>query len=332
MDQSNQHHSNNHQVNNHQTNNHQPNELRELPIGLIEPNLLQARRYFDEETLQKLASSLRERGVLQPVLVRSGPDGSYELIAGERRWRAAQLAGLKTIPGLVCPYDDSLALEAALIENMAREDLNPVEEARACAMLVKELGLTIEQVGRRVGRSRVAVSNLIRLLGLSEEILELMERGELTEGHGRALLGAKDLKIRRELADRTVAEGWSVRILEALARESNTFESAPNGTWPASHGSAPTPNGAAPTSNNPASSNGAAPTHNNPVSAANDLEQDTTAMNVARVWGDAVGEEVMVRAMSGRKLRVEFVFESPEGALAVGGRLAETLARGAKRR
>ncbi len=123
-----------------QSNEHQPNELRELPIGLIEPNLLQARRYFDEEALQKLASSLRERGVLQPVLVRSGPDGSYELIAGERRWRAAKLAGLQTIPGLVCPYDDSLALEAALIENMAREDLNPVEEARACAMLVKELG------------------------------------------------------------------------------------------------------------------------------------------------------------------------------------------------
>jgi ParB family chromosome partitioning protein len=313
MDQSNEHHSNNHQANNHQTNNHQVNELRELPIGLIEPNLLQARRYFDEESLQKLASSLRERGVLQPVLVRSGPDGSYELIAGERRWRAAQLAGLQTIPGLVCPYDDSLALEAALIENMAREDLNPVEEARACAMLVKELGLTIEQVGRRVGRSRVAVSNLIRLLGLSEEILELMERGELSEGHGRALLSAKNPKIRRELANRAVTEDWSVRTLEARARESNTLESMPAS------------NGAAPTHNNPASSNGAAP-------ALNDLEPDTTAMNVARVWGDAVGEEVTVRAMSGRKLKVEFVFESPEGALAVGGRLAETLARGAKRR
>jgi ParB family chromosome partitioning protein len=313
MDQSNEHHSNNHQANNHQTNNHQVNELRELPIGLIEPNLLQARRYFDEESLQKLASSLRERGVLQPVLVRSGPDGSYELIAGERRWRAAQLAGLQTIPGLVCPYDDSLALEAALIENMAREDLNPVEEARACAMLVKELGLTIEQVGRRVGRSRVAVSNLIRLLGLSEEILELMERGELSEGHGRALLSAKNPKIRRELANRAVTEDWSVRTLEARARESNTLESMPAS------------NGAAPTHNNPASSNGAAP-------ALNDLEPDTTAMNVARVWGDAVGEEVTVRAMSGRKLKVEFVFESPEGALAVGGRLAETLARGSKRR
>jgi ParB family chromosome partitioning protein len=170
-----------------------------------------------------------------------------------------------------------------------------------------------------VERSRVAVSNLIRLLGLSEEILELMERGELTEGHGRALLGAKDLKIRRELANRAVTEGWSVRTLEARARDSNTAESTPsndlpalNGAWPTSHGAAPTPNGAAP--------------------ALNDLEPDTTAMNVARVWGDAVGEEVMVRAMSGRKLRVEFVFESPEGALAVGGRLAETLARGAKRR
>jgi ParB family chromosome partitioning protein len=273
-------------------------ELRDLPIGLIEPNLLQARRHFDEETLQKLAGSLRERGVLQPVLVRSGPDGSYELIAGERRWRAAKLAGLQTIPGLVCPYDDALALETALIENMAREDLNPVEEARACAMLVKELGLTIEQVGRRVGRSRVAVSNLIRLLGLSEEILELMERGELSEGHGRALLGAKDLKRRRELADKAVAEGWSVRTLEARARDSKTVESAPNGAVP----------------------------------ATNDPEQDTTAMNIARVWGDAVGAEVVVRAMSGRRLRVELVFESPEGALAVGGRLAEQIARGSKRR
>jgi ParB family transcriptional regulator, chromosome partitioning protein len=317
--------SNEHSKSEHQSNGHQPkNELRELPIGLIEPNLLQARRYFNQETLQELASSLRERGVLQPVLVRSGPDGSYELIAGERRWRAAQLAGLQTIPGLVCPYDDSLALEAALIENMAREDLNPVEEARACAMLVKELGLTIEQVGRRVGRSRVAVSNLIRLLGLSEEILELMERGELTEGHGRALLGAKDLKIRRELANRAVTEGWSVRTLEARARESNTGEFTLSNHLPA-------PDGVAPTHNNPASSNGAL-THNNPASSPNDLEQDTTAMNVARVWGDAVGEEVMVRAMSGRKLRVEFVFESPEGALAVGGLLAEKLARGAKRR
>jgi ParB family chromosome partitioning protein len=258
------------------------------------------------------------------VLVRSGPDGSYELIAGERRWRAAQLAGLQTIPGLVCPYDDSLALEAALIENMAREDLNPVEEARACAMLVKELGLTIEQVGRRVGRSRVAVSNLIRLLGLSEEILELMERGEISEGHGRALLCAKDPRTRRALADRTVAEGWSVRTLEAHARDSNTAESTPSNDLPAL-------NGAVPASSNPASSNGAlAP--NGSVPASNNPEQDMTAMNIARVWGDAVGEEVMVRAMSGRKLRVEFVFESPEGALAVGGRLAEKLARGSKRR
>jgi ParB family transcriptional regulator, chromosome partitioning protein len=280
-------------------------ELRELPVGLIEPNLLQARRYFDEEALQTLAGSLRERGVLQPVLVRSGPDGAYELIAGERRWRAAKLAGLETIPGLVCPYDDALALETALIENMAREDLNPVEEARACAMLVKELGLSIEQVGRRVGRSRVAVSNLIRLLGLSEEILELMERGELSEGHGRALLGAKDLKMRRELADRAVAEGWSVRTLEARARESKTVEPATDGSMPATDGAAP---------------------------ATNDPERDTTAMNVARVWGDAVGEEVTVRPMSGRRLRVELVFDSPEGALAVGGQIAEKIARGSKRR
>jgi ParB family chromosome partitioning protein len=129
---------------------------------------------------------------------------------------------LNTIPALVCPYDDAMALEAALIENMAREDLNPVEEARACATLVKELGLTLEQVGQRVGRSRVAVSNLMRLLDLSADLLELLERGELSEGHGRALLMAKDLQARAQLAHAAVQDGWSVRTLEARARESKT--------------------------------------------------------------------------------------------------------------
>jgi ParB family chromosome partitioning protein len=119
-----------------------PQELRDLPLEEIEPNLSQARRYFDQATLQELAGSISERGVLQPVLVRPGPEGKYQLIAGERRWRAAKLAGLETIPALLSPYDDATALEVALIENMAREDLNPVEEARACATLVKEFGLS----------------------------------------------------------------------------------------------------------------------------------------------------------------------------------------------
>src|SRR6516165_6320479 len=160
-------------------------ELRELPIDLIAPNPRQPRRRFDEESLQGLAGSLGERGVLQPVLVRPQAGGTYELIAGERRWRAARIAGLRAIPALVRPREDAEALELALIENMAREDLSPVEEARACAALVEELGLTHEDVGRRVGRSRVAVSNLLRLLDLPDEVLDQLQAGTLSEGHGR---------------------------------------------------------------------------------------------------------------------------------------------------
>src|SRR3989440_4641921 len=195
-------------------------ELRELPVELISPSPKQPRRGFDEDGLQGLAGSLEERGVLQPVLVRPVPGGTYELVAGERRWRAAQLAGLEIVPALVRPADDAQALERALIENMAREDLNPVEEARACAALVEELGLTREEVGLRVGRSRVAVSNLIRLLELPDEALALIERGELSEGHGRALLMAEDHDRRRTLARAAASSQWSVRELESRARQS----------------------------------------------------------------------------------------------------------------
>ncbi len=153
--------------------------LRELPVELVVPNPSQSRRHFDEEALQALAGSIGECGVLQPVLVRSGEDGEYELLAGERRWRAAKLAGLPDIPALVSRYNDRAALELGLIENVARKDLNPVEEARACVTLAKEFGLTYLQIGDRVGRSESVVSNLVRLLQLSEEILELLERGEL---------------------------------------------------------------------------------------------------------------------------------------------------------
>ena len=194
-------------------------ELREIPVDLIEPNPRQPRRTFDEGGLVALADSLRERGVLQPVLLRPVPGGTYELVAGERRWRAARLADCETVPALVRPQDDAESLELALIENMAREDLNPVEEARACALLVEELGLTREDVGRRVGRSRVAVSNLLRLLDLPDEVLELLAAGHLTEGHGRALLGASDHDARRRLARSAVQEGWTVRQTEARARE-----------------------------------------------------------------------------------------------------------------
>ncbi|MHB1537653.1 MAG: ParB/RepB/Spo0J family partition protein [Solirubrobacteraceae bacterium] len=198
-----------------------PQELRQVPVDLISPNPNQPRHHFHQEQLAALAASLQERGVLQPVLVRPRPDGRYELIAGERRWRAARLAGIAEIPAIVRRHDDAATLELALVENMAREDLNPVEEARACVALVEELGLTREEVGRRVGRSRVAVSNLIRLLELPDEVLERIQSGALTEGHGRALLLAEDHAERRRLARAAASEGWSVRVLEGRARAAN---------------------------------------------------------------------------------------------------------------
>jgi len=193
-------------------------ELRPVPVDMIDPSPNQPRQSFDEESLMALAGSIRARGVLQPVLVRPLVSGRYELIAGERRWRAARLAELTAIPAVVRRHDDAASLEVALIENMAREDLNPVEEARACAALVEELGLTREDVGLRVGRSRVAVSNLIRLLDLPDEAIELIERGALTEGHGRALLLATDHSARRTLARDAAHHRWSVRELESRAR------------------------------------------------------------------------------------------------------------------
>jgi ParB family chromosome partitioning protein len=196
-------------------------ELCELALDLIDPNPRQPRRRFDEDALSALAASMQARGVLQPVLVRPAAGARYELIAGERRWRAARLAGLESIPALVRSRDDAESLELALIENMAREDLNPVDEARACAALVEELGLSREEVGVRVGRSRVAVSNLIRLLDLPDEALELLEAGVLSEGHGRALLLASDHGARRRLARDAAEAGWSVRELEARARDAN---------------------------------------------------------------------------------------------------------------
>jgi ParB family chromosome partitioning protein len=193
-------------------------ELRQVDVSLIAPNVNQPRQSFQEDALLALAESIRVRGVLQPVLVRPLPDGRYELIAGERRWRAARIAELETIPALVRRHDDAGSLEIALIENMAREDLNPVEQARACTALVEELGLTREEVGLRVGRSRVSVSNLIRLLDLPDDALELIERGALTEGHGRALLLAQDQTQRRSLARSAAQADWSVRELESRAR------------------------------------------------------------------------------------------------------------------
>jgi ParB family chromosome partitioning protein len=201
--------------------------LREVPVDLVKPNPRQPRRSFDEGALAELAESIRARGVLQPIVVRALPGGHYELVAGERRLRAARLAELEAVPAVVRETDDWERLDIALAENMARVDLNAVEEARACAMLVDDLGLTKEELGRRVGRSRVAISNLIRLLELPEEALELIEEGKLSEGHGRALLMCKDHAMRRRLAFDARDAGWSVRETERRAREAETGEEEP---------------------------------------------------------------------------------------------------------
>jgi ParB family transcriptional regulator, chromosome partitioning protein len=193
-------------------------ELRELPVSLIKPNPNQPRTHFDPDALAALAASIDATGIVQPLLVRPLADGSYELVAGERRWRAAQQAGLEKVPAVVRDQAEPERLQAALIENMVREDLNPVEEAKACAALVEDLGLTKEELARRVGRSRPAISNLIRLLELPDETLGSLEKGELSEGHGRALLGAPGNDTRRRLARDAVSGGWSVRETEQRVR------------------------------------------------------------------------------------------------------------------
>jgi ParB family chromosome partitioning protein len=193
-------------------------ELLELPVALIKPNPNQPRTTFDPDALAALAASIEASGVVQPLLVRPLPDGSYELVAGERRWRAAQQAGLEKVPAVARDQAEPERLQAALIENMVREDLNPVEEAKACAALVDDLGLTKEELARRVGRSRPAVSNLIRLLELPDEALDMLQAGELSEGHGRALLGAQGNDTRRRLARDAAAGGWSVRETESRVR------------------------------------------------------------------------------------------------------------------
>jgi ParB family chromosome partitioning protein len=197
----------------------EPAGLRQIAVELVRPNPTQPRRAFDEEGLIALAESIKARGLLQPIVVRALPGGSYELVAGERRLRAAQLIDLETIPAIVRETEESERLELALIENMAREDLNPVEEARACATLVEDLGITKEELGRRVGRSRAAISNLVRLLDLPDDALALIEQGQLSEGHGRAILICKDHGERRRLAREAAAEGWSVRETERRAHD-----------------------------------------------------------------------------------------------------------------
>jgi ParB family chromosome partitioning protein len=192
-------------------------ELRQLPVSAIEVNPNQPRKSFDDEALTGLAESIKHSGVLQPLLVKPLVGGRYELVAGERRLRASKLAGVDTVPAFVRAGLDANTLELALVENMARVDLNPIDAARACAALVDDLELSKEEVARRVGKSRVAVSNLIRLLNLPDEVIVMIEDGMLTEGHGRALLRAVDHSAIRRLAHEAVDRAWSVREAERQA-------------------------------------------------------------------------------------------------------------------
>jgi ParB family transcriptional regulator, chromosome partitioning protein len=193
-------------------------ELANLPVELVHPSPRQPRRRFDHEATAGLADSIRAQGVVQPVLVRSRREGGYELIAGERRWRAAREAGLQTIPAVVRETGDRDALLLGLVENVAREQLSPVEEARACALLVDEFDLTLGEIAEQVGRSKPSVSNRMRLLDLPEDVLAMLERNELSEGHARAVLAVPDHEERRRLAREIVRRGLSVREAERVAR------------------------------------------------------------------------------------------------------------------
>jgi ParB family chromosome partitioning protein len=263
--------------------------LRQMSVDLIRPNEHQPRKEFGGEALIALSESIKARGILQPLVVRPLPGGEYELIAGERRLRAAKMAGLEQVPALVRDTADTDRLELALIENMAREDLNPVEEARACATLVDDLGITKEELGRRLGRSRVAISNLIRLLALPDEALGLIENGELSEGHGRALLLCKDHAGQRQLARSAVAQGWSVRETERRAK-----------AWGQPAGAEKAP----------------IVLHPDLADAMGAAEDALTA---------ALGREVRVRK-SGAGFRAEFQFEDPRDAVDLAERVLRDLA------
>lgn len=194
-------------------------QLRELPIAAIVANSFQPRDHFDEEALVSLSASIRAVGVLQPILVRQTSAESFELIAGERRWRAAKRAGLQTIPAIVRPAEDGDSLEQALVENLHREDLSPLEEAAAYQRLMEEFSMTQDQVATRVGRSRSSVANTLRLLQLPASIQRLLRDGRITAGHARALLGTPDRSFQEALAKDVVSERLSVRDVEERVRE-----------------------------------------------------------------------------------------------------------------
>lgn len=211
--------------------------LEEIAVGSIVPNPHQPRVHFDEASLAELAASVREIGVLQPVLVRpASADGTYELIAGERRWRAARRAGMAVIPAIVRATDDLGSVERALVENLHRQDLTPLEEASAYQQLIEDFSLTHEQVASRVGKSRSAISNTLRLLSLPAAIQALLADGRLSAGHAKALLGTPDRAFQEQLARRAAIESWSVRMLEDAVRDRGGAAAAADDDPPPSAG------------------------------------------------------------------------------------------------
>jgi ParB family transcriptional regulator, chromosome partitioning protein len=207
--------------------------LEELPVGSILPNPHQPRVHFDEESLAELSASIREIGVLQPVLVRPLDDGTYQLVAGERRWRAARRAGLHLIPAIVRHADDLATVERALVENLHRADLTPLEEAAAFQQLAEDFGLTHEQIAQRVGKSRSAITNTLRLMSLPAAVQHLLADGRLTAGHAKALLGCPDRSMQEQLARTCSSENWSVRMLEEAVRHGGTLQAPPPPAEPA---------------------------------------------------------------------------------------------------
>jgi ParB family chromosome partitioning protein len=207
--------------------------FRDIPLTAIEPNPGQPRTQFDEETLGELTASIRELGVLQPILVREVAAGMFQLIAGERRWRAARRAGLATIPAIVRTTDDRGLVEQALVENLQRQDLTALEEASAFQQLIEDFGLTHDDVATRVGKSRSTVTNTVRLLQLPAAIQRFVAEGQLTAGHARALLGSPDRAFQEQLARQAVAEHWSVRETEDAVRDRPATHSTPDAPRPA---------------------------------------------------------------------------------------------------
>lgn len=202
--------------------------VREVPISQIEPNRYQPRSYFDEESLAGLTASIRELGVLQPVLVREISTDRYELVAGERRWRAAKRAGLQFIPIVMREITDELSLQHALVENLHRENLNPLEEAAGYQQLIEDFDLTQEEVAQRVGKSRSAVANLLRLFQLPPQVQKLVGEGRLSAGHAKALLGTPDRAFQESLAHRIVGDGLTVRDAEETIRKRNERQVSPS--------------------------------------------------------------------------------------------------------